>query len=70
MSITATVEEGKIVLPAGTNWPDGTVVRIEPVQEEVPTLWDTLKEFEGAASGLPPDMAKNHNHYIHGHPKQ
>ena len=33
MSITATIEEGKIVLPPGTPWPSGTRVRIEAVAE-------------------------------------
>ncbi len=71
MSITTTVEEGKIVLPPGVDWPDGTVVRIEQVkEEELPTLYDTMKEFIGIAKGLPSDLAENHNHYLHGHPKK
>jgi hypothetical protein len=69
MSITTTVEAGKIVLPPGVDWPDGTVVRIETVEDQAPTLWETLKDFEGIADDLPTDMAANHNHYLHGHLK-
>jgi hypothetical protein len=67
MSITATVEEGKIVLPASVQWPSGTVVRIEPVEDQPPTLWETLKEFDGIATDLPADLANNLDHYVHGH---
>ena len=69
MSITTTVEEGKIVLPPGVDWPNGTVVRIEPVEEEMPTLLETMKDFVGKGPEGITDMAENHNHYLHGHPK-
>ncbi len=69
--ITTTVEAGKIVLPPGVDWPDGTVVRIEPVEKNEPkSLRDLLKDFEGVADDLPSDMAANHDHYIHGLPKK
>jgi len=70
MSITATIEDGKIVLPAGVNWPNGTVLRIEPVEKRAGSIWELMKEFDGIADDLPPDMAANHDHYIHGHPKK
>jgi hypothetical protein len=62
MSIT-TVEEGKIVLPPGIDWPDGTIVRIEPVNASRPSAWDVLKKYEGIADDLPADMAANHDDY-------
>jgi hypothetical protein len=69
--ITTTVEDGKIVLPPGIDWPDGTVVRIEPMTKPEPkTLRELMKDFEGIADDLPSDMAENHDHYIHGHPKK
>jgi len=76
MSFTTTVENGQVVLPAGI--PDGTVLRIEIEkaaeiatldEASMPTLLETMKDFVGVAEGLPTDMAANHNHYIHGHPK-
>jgi hypothetical protein len=71
-SITATVKDGEIVLPPGVDWPNGTVVRIEQVKEEAEprNLRELLRDFEGIADGLPADMAENHDHYIHGHPKK
>ncbi len=59
MSISATVEAGKIVLPPGTPWPTGTRVRFELAEEQPPTLWETLKDFDGMADDLPADLATN-----------
>jgi len=59
MSITAKVEAGKIVLPPEVHWPSGTVVRIEPVEEQPPSLWETLKDFDGMAADLPADLSAN-----------
>jgi hypothetical protein len=67
MSITAVVEEGLIKLPKDVPWKSGTIVRIEPVSEQSPTLLDTLKEFDGMADDLPTDLAANLDHYVHGH---
>jgi hypothetical protein len=44
-------------------------VRIEPVEEPTPTLWETLKDFDGMAGDLPADLAANLDHYVHGHPR-
>ena len=70
MSITAVVEKGLIKLPKDVPWASGTVVRIEPVEEQSPTLFETLKEFDGMARDLPSDLASNLDHYVHGHPKR
>jgi len=67
MSITAVVEKGLIKLPKDVPWKSGTIVRIEPVDEQSPTLLDTLKEFDGMADDLPADLAANLDHYVHGH---
>ena len=67
MSITATVKNGKIVIPKDVPWPSGTVVRVEPVAEQPPTLFETLKDFDGMAGDLPADLAANLDHYVHGH---
>jgi hypothetical protein len=70
MSITAVVEQGMIKLPADVTWKSGTVVRIEPVDEQAPALWDALKDFDGMADDLPKDLAANLDHYVHGHSRQ
>ena len=67
MSITTTVEAGKIVLPPEFHWPSGTVVRVEPVESQPPTLWEMLKDFDGMAGDLPADLAVNIDRYVHGH---
>ena len=67
MSITAVIEKGIIKLPGDVPWASGTLVRIEPVDEPTPTLFDALKDFDGMATDLPADLATNLNHYVHGH---
>jgi hypothetical protein len=69
MSITAKVEGGKIILPPDVPWPSGTLVRIEPLAEPPPTIWEMLKDFDGIARDLPNDLASNLDHYVHGHPR-
>ena len=59
MKITAVVEKGSIKLPKDIPWESGTVVRIEPVEEQLPTLFEMLGEFDGMADDLPADLAAN-----------
>jgi hypothetical protein len=35
-----------------------------------PTIWAKLRALAGTAEGLPPDAARNHDHYLYGLPKQ
>jgi hypothetical protein len=65
MSITATVEQEKIVLPANVPWPSGTVVRIEPMGDQPPTFWQSLKDFDGIANDLTADLGANLDRYVH-----
>lgn len=34
------------------------------------TIGDALLEVAGTAEGLPSDMARNHDHYLHGAPRR
>jgi hypothetical protein len=34
------------------------------------TIGEALLEVAGTAEGLPRDMARNHDHYLHGAPRQ
>ena len=69
MSNTAGIEKGMIQLPGDVPWAPGTIVRIEPVEEQTPTLFETLKDFDGMARDMPADLAANLDHYVHGEPQ-
>ena len=73
MSITVTVENDTIKLPVHV--PDGTRLEITLPAESAETdhrrtLAERYAKFVGLADDLPPDMAKNHDHYLHGAPKR
>ncbi len=70
MSITATVENGTIKLPPGVDWPDGMRVKIEPEELKPRSLAERYGAFAGMADDLPPDLARNLDHYVHGQPKR
>jgi len=69
MTYRGTVKGGTIVLEGDTKLPEGTVVEIHPLGEGA-TLAERFADVIGIAQGLPPDMAENHDHYIHGTPKR
>jgi len=73
MTYRGRVKNGVIVLDDSAALPDGTEVQIEAVNGEDkdgPTLAERLQDVIGIAEGLPSDMARNHDHYIHGAPKK
>ncbi len=65
---------GVLVLDDGTRLPEGTRVRVEPLEEpaddrdngDLPALFTIGRR---AIPGGPPDLATNHDHYLYGHPK-
>jgi len=67
-----TVVNGVVVLQSGDAIPEGTQVRVVEIEPEAAPepLGKRLLKFAGTIPGLPPDMAENHDHYIHGKPKQ
>jgi hypothetical protein len=76
MTIAGTVKNGVVVLDDAPPLADGTRVRVlladsEPAEpsDGVPTLQGLLK-LAGTVKGMPPDMAQQHDHYIHGTPKK
>jgi hypothetical protein len=72
------VENGLVVVDAPVTLPDGTKVKVEipPAageelpEESLPTLYQQLAPLVGAAKGLPADLARNHDHYLHGQPRK
>jgi hypothetical protein len=72
MSYTGTVEIGVVKMPPEAAWPDGTKVRIEPLEPQTDRvrLVSELRDIAGSMPGLPEDWASQHDHYIHGTPKR
>jgi hypothetical protein len=71
MEYRGKVKNGVVVLEDGA-LPEGTCVRVAPLENgpEGETLGQRLLKFAGTAKGLPSDMARNHDHYLHGRPKK
>jgi hypothetical protein len=74
MSFTGILRNGVVVLPPGVQLPEGARVEVRYETEEIPPkpaapVYDALAEFVGAFEGLPADLARNHDHYLHGTPK-
>lgn len=71
MECMGKVRGGVVVLEDGDKLPEGTVVRVQAVEEpSLPTLAELFKDVAGKAVGLPSDLAANHDHYLHGLPKK
>jgi hypothetical protein len=72
------VEKGVVVVDDLVTLPEGIKVRVEVLPREgqgteaeaVPTLYDQLAPLVGAAKGLPSDLARNPDHYLHGQPRK
>ncbi len=69
------IKGGAVILDEPGALPDGTVVRLEPVEEAEAShggesLAQMLRRLSGIAKGLPPDLARNHDHYLHGLPEK
>jgi hypothetical protein len=78
MEYRGRVKDGVIVLEEGAVLAEGVEVQVRPVIEATgptngengETLGQKLMRFSGKAKGLPPDAARNHDHYLYGSPKR
>jgi len=71
MTYTGRVENGVVVFDGPDHPPDGQVVEVQPVKSvQGPTWGEVFGDLIGAVEGLPSDLARNHDHYIHGAPKR
>lgn len=62
---------GVVVLDDNPALPEGTRVRVVPLPaHQECTLADKFSNVIGKAIDLPEDLAAEHDHYIHGSPKQ
>ena len=78
MTYRGHVRNGVVVLDEPAELPDGMAVVVTPLdgsvpaasdEERMPTLAERLKDVIGTVEG-PPDLADNHDHYLHGAPKK
>ena len=72
MTYRGKVQNGVVVLDSGGKLPDGTAVEVQPIRhgEELPSLTERFADVIGKATGLPSDLAENHDHYLHGQAKR
>ncbi len=76
------MKDGHVQLDGPLDLPDGTAVSVQPLPgkrrrprrkapAQAPTTWGrTLLRYAGRATGLPADLARNHDHYLYGVPKK
>jgi predicted DNA-binding antitoxin AbrB/MazE fold protein len=72
MTYRGHIKGGVIIPDRPIDLPEGTeveIAKVEPVDEEILRLRAGLLKFAGIIKDGPPDMARNHDHYIHGTPK-
>ena len=79
MTYRGRVINGVVVLESGVRLREGTDVRVEPVGEiedvaersqERHQLREGLLSFSGVVKEGPSDLARNHDHYLHGTPRR
>jgi hypothetical protein len=72
MTYRGHVENGSVVFDETVVLPEGAAVQVDVLgvegeaEEAGTTLYEQLAPLVGAAKGLPPDLARNHDHYLHG----
>ncbi|MBM4032322.1 MAG: hypothetical protein FJ291_11100 [Planctomycetes bacterium] len=65
------VKDGMVVLDEPVALPEGAPVRVElAAAGPRRSLAERLRDVIGVSKGLPADMARNHDHYLHGAPKK
>ena len=71
MTFRGHIKGGAVVLDKPAGLPDGTPVEVRTVERaaEDPApaaaLGEWLMQYAGAVRGLPSDLARNHDRYIH-----
>lgn len=68
MESTGKIKDGLVVLDGVSRFEEGTVVTVHSIDDAPPLLGDLFRDIVGKAVDLPPDLAENHDHYLHGLP--
>ena len=73
MTYRGKVKNGVVIFDDGASLEDGTEVRIEPIDIKPRELTKKPGELFKAGHRAKPtglnDLARNHDHYLYGHPK-
>ncbi len=56
--------------PRQGRWVSGRERKREMTEQEAGQIAEQLRRFAGETRGLPPDLAAQHDHYLHGLPKR
>ncbi|MCG3200023.1 MAG: hypothetical protein HUU16_21085 [Candidatus Omnitrophica bacterium] len=78
MSYRGHIKNGVVVLDEPAALPEGAAVEVDAVSASCTAdvackktrFQDRYGSVIGAISGMPPDLAENHDHYLHGRPKK
>ena len=72
MSFTSKIHNGVIVVPPEVHLPEGTEVEVTPSVGvgEAEEFTEALLRIAATTRELPPDLAENHDHYLHDLPKK
>jgi len=63
------IKDGVVILNDAPFFPDGTEVQVQIMPSApaaISSLGQRLMKYAGKAEGLPTDLARNHDHYLHG----
>jgi hypothetical protein len=68
MTYRGCVRDGVVVLDSPCEFPEGAEVEVRLVVEppSLRTVGQRLMKHAGVAKGLPSDLARKHDHYLHG----
>ncbi len=70
MTYRGRVKNGVVVLEGAVSLSEGTMVRVEPIEEPESdadgSVYERLGRMAGRVKGLPHDFARQHDHYLHG----
>lgn len=72
MSYKGHVKNGVVVLPPGAELKEGAEVEVTPVvsEKDAEDFTDALLRIAVRTRNLPPDLARNHDFYLHSLPKK
>ena len=72
MTYRGRIKNGVVILNPPASLPEGCEVDVALAEEQAlpPTWAEVFKDLIGRAEGLPTDMARNHDHYLHGAPRR